>query len=160
MTQDTAFTNGREQAAGDYTIGEAADILGVSIPTIRMYEREGLIIPHRLDSRHRRFSTADIERIRCMRRMISQDKISIAGIRRLLALIPCWKVRNCPESARASCSAYLQIDAACWNASRKAWHCKSDDCRQCLVYTQIADCHALKQTIARFTFPPDARTLQ
>jgi len=138
-----------------YTIGEAADILEVSVPTIRMYEREGLIIPLRKDSRHRRFSAADIERIRCMRRMINQEKVSIAGIRRLLAMIPCWKIKGCPELARASCSAYQQVDAACWNASHKAWDCKSADCRQCPVYTRIADCHTLKATIAQHTFQPD-----
>ena len=39
-----------------YTIGEAADLMGVSVPTIRMYEREGLIIPLRKASRHRLFA--------------------------------------------------------------------------------------------------------
>ena len=149
-----------ENPNGYYTIGEAADILEVSIPTIRMYEREGLIIPHRKDSRHRRFSAADIERIRCMRRMINVEKVSIAGIRRLLAMIPCWKIKGCPESAQSSCSAYMQVDAACWNASNKAWHCKSEDCRQCPVYTRIADCHTLKSTIAQFTVQPPAESLQ
>lgn len=158
MAEENAPASCREQSNGYYTIGEAADILEVSIPTIRMYEREGLIIPHRKDSRHRRFSSTDIERIRCMRRMINQEKVSIAGIRRLLALIPCWKIKDCPESARKSCSAYMQVDAACWNASKKAWSCKSADCRLCSVYTQIADCHTLKQTIAQFTLPPAHQT--
>jgi DNA-binding transcriptional MerR regulator len=27
-----------------FSIGEAADILGISVPTLRLYEREGLII--------------------------------------------------------------------------------------------------------------------
>lgn len=91
-----------------YTIGEAADILGVSIPTIRMYEREGLIIPHRKHSKHRRFSQNDVERIRCIRTMINHDKVSIAGIRRLLSLIPCWKILNCSPDERESCAAFHQ----------------------------------------------------
>jgi MerR family transcriptional regulator, heat shock protein HspR len=140
-----------ENTRGYFTIGEAADILEVSVPTIRMYEREGLIIPFRKDSRHRRFSSSDIERIRCMRRMITEEKVSIAGIRRILALIPCWKIKDCPQEAREKCSAYMQVNAACWSASRKAWHCKSADCRQCTVYNSIADCHALKSTIAKYT---------
>jgi MerR family transcriptional regulator, heat shock protein HspR len=143
-----------ETPNGYYTIGEAADILEVSIPTIRMYEREGLIIPYRKNSRHRRFSSFDIERVRCMRTMINKEKVSIAGIRRLLALVPCWKIKNCPEDARNACSAYNQVNAACWMASNKAWNCRSADCRQCEVYTTIGDCQTLKATIAKFTLEP------
>ena len=50
-----------------YTIGEAADLTGVSVSTIRTYEREGLIIPLRKASRHRLFATGDLERIRSIR---------------------------------------------------------------------------------------------
>ena len=77
-----------------YTIGEAADLIGVSVPTIRMYEREGLIIPLRKASRHRLFADHDLQRIRCIRRTINTEKVSIAGIRRMMALIPCWKMKG------------------------------------------------------------------
>ena len=154
MATETSLNSSGESSGGYYTIGEAADILEVSIPTIRMYEREGLIIPYRKNSRHRRFSSFDIERIRCMRRMINQEKVSIAGIRRLLALVPCWKIKDCPDEARESCSAYGQVSAACWMASNKAWNCRSADCRQCQVYTTIGDCHTLKATIAQYTLGP------
>ncbi|MBM2846426.1 MAG: MerR family transcriptional regulator [Bacteroidetes bacterium] len=134
-----------------YSIGEAADILGVSIPTIRMYEREGLIIPNRRRSKHRRFSEGDLERIRCMRAMINTEKVSIAGIRRLLALIPCWSIRGCPPEARGTCGAFRQNDAPCWVASKKSWECKATECRVCRVYTDTADCSRLKETIAACT---------
>jgi DNA-binding transcriptional MerR regulator len=75
-----------ESTNGYHTIGEAADILGVSVPTIRMYEREGLIIPYRKDSRHRRFSGSVIAPIRCMRQVTIGKEAGIAEIRRLLAL--------------------------------------------------------------------------
>ncbi|MCZ6776906.1 MAG: MerR family DNA-binding transcriptional regulator [Ignavibacteria bacterium] len=84
MSRDLSTTLLQSKASDSlYTIGEAADVLGVSVPTIRMYEREGLIIPYRKRSRHRRFSAGGLERIRC-----------------LLALIPCWSIRNCPEDER------------------------------------------------------------
>ncbi len=134
-----------------YTIGEAADILGISIPTIRMYEREGLIIPNRKRSKHRRFSLADIERIRCIRHMINHEKVSIAGIRRLLSLIPCWTIKNCPPDERMKCEAFQRHDTPCWMASRKSWECRSAECRTCIVYTTIASCEALKRTIANCT---------
>lgn len=134
-----------------YTIGEAADILGISIPTIRMYEREGLIIPNRRRSKHRRFSQGDIERIRCIRAMINHEKVSIAGIRRLLSLIPCWTIKNCPPDERTKCEAFHQHDKPCWVASKKSWECRSTECRTCVVYTSIASCETLKRTIADCT---------
>jgi MerR family transcriptional regulator/heat shock protein HspR len=134
-----------------YTIGEAADILGISIPTIRMYEREGLIIPHRRQSKHRRFSQSDLDRIRCVRLMINDEKVSIAGIRKMLSLIPCWTIKNCPPDVRKNCAAFTQHDKPCWMVSGKSWECRSAECRECLVYTEVASCQSLKQTIAAAT---------
>lgn len=132
-------------------IGEAADMLGISVATLRMYEREGLILPYRRGSRHRRFSTVDIDRVRCMREMINKEKISIQGIRRMLSLIPCWKIKNCPEDVRALCPAFDQHNAPCWVMTEKPWECKNAECRLCPVYTKVANCASLKETIARFT---------
>ncbi|HCV42207.1 MAG TPA: MerR family transcriptional regulator [Bacteroidetes bacterium] len=140
-----------ESSTGYHTIGEAADILGVSVPTIRMYEREGLIIPYRKDSGHRRFSGSDIERIRCLREMINEKKVSLAGIRHVLSLIPCWKIKNCPPDQRDACPAFTSTDKPCWMLSGKSWECRSADCRLCPVYTDIANCATLKQTIASHT---------
>src|SRR5512139_4055648 len=50
-----------------YTIGTAARILGISVHTIRMYERNGLIVPHKTDSRQKRYAESDIERLHCIR---------------------------------------------------------------------------------------------
>jgi MerR family transcriptional regulator/heat shock protein HspR len=137
-----------------HTVGETADLVGVSISTIRMYEREGLIIVNRRESRHRRYTEADIERIRCIRSMIRDHKVSIAGIRRLLALIPCWKIVNCPDEERAACGAFRQHEEPCWMATERSWRCKSAECRLCDVYISFADCHSLKQTIASLTPAP------
>lgn len=140
------------------TIGEAADLLGVSVSTLRMYEREGLIITYRRGSKHRRFSETDIERIRCMREMINKEKVSIAGIKRLLSLIPCWKIKNCPEEVQALCPAFKQHSDPCWMVSQKPWECKNAECRVCPVYTNVASCTTLKLTIAKFTLTGTSTT--
>jgi MerR family transcriptional regulator, heat shock protein HspR len=132
----------------EYSIGEAADILGISIPLLRMYEREGLVLPYRRGSKHRRYTELDLNRVRCIREMITKEKVSIAGIQHLLALIPCWKIKNCPEDARSGCAAFQQHTAPCWMVSNKPWECRNADCRLCPVYTEISDCHSLKQSIA------------
>lgn len=130
-----------------YSIGEAADILGISVQTLRYYEQEGLIIPFHRGSKHRRYSENDIERIRCMRKMINYDKVSIEGIKCLLAMIPCWKIRGCSDEARRTCAASQQHSAPCWMVSDKSKECRESECRSCPVYTDITDCHTLKQIV-------------
>jgi len=100
-----------------YTIGEAADLIGVSVPTIRMYEREGLIIPLRKASRHRLFAEGDLERIRSIRRTISTEKVSIAGMRRLMSLVPCWKMNGCSAEQKATCPRFADEGSPCWMVS-------------------------------------------
>ena len=144
----------RQTAETVYTIGEAADLLGVSVPTIRLYEREGIFISRRRDSRHRRYTLADIERLRCIRNMIRNEKVSIAGIRRLLAMIPCWKIKGCPDDVRDACPAFAEHTSPCWTIAERPWECRDADCRSCAVYARVADCQTLKRTIAGFTTAP------
>ena len=133
-----------------YTIGEAADLIGVSVPTIRMYEREGLIIPLRKSSRHRLFAEADLERIRSIRRTISTEKVSIAGIRRLMSLVPCWKMNNCDPGDVARCPRTAAPESPCWMVAGKDWKAKSDRCRTCGVYVRTADYVQLKAVLLEF----------
>lgn len=139
-----------------YSIGEAADLLGVSIPTLRMYEREGLILPQRKASRHRLFSEADLGRVRCLRETINEKKVSIAGIKRLLALIPCWKIKNCPPDERNACPAFLNHETPCWTIATKSSRCSSIECRLCPVYKDVANCDELKHTIILATLADES----
>ena len=142
-----------------YSIGEAADLLGVSVPTLRLYEREGLILPIRRSSKHRLYREGDLERVRCLRETINHKKISIAGIRTLLSMIPCWKIKQCPEKARTSCPAYETSDRPCWMVENKPWKCSRSDCRSCAVYAETSNCDKLKQIITQYTTnPPSAVT--
>jgi len=134
-----------------YTIGTAARILGISVPTIRLYEREGLILPLRKPSGHRLFSDGDLERIRCLRRTINEKKIGIAGIRTLLSMVPCWSLRGCPPEARSTCRAVTTIGSPCWTITSKPWQCGTAACRDCIVYQHMSDCAPLKRTIAALT---------
>lgn len=87
-----------------YPIGVAARLLNVHPRTLRIYEAEGLIKPAHRGSR-RMFSPNDIKWIECLRSMIHDQGISIPGLKKLLKLIPCWEVANCPEHICEECSA-------------------------------------------------------
>ena len=43
------------------TISAAAKLVGISIHNIRMYEREGLILPYKEEGKQRRYSANDVE---------------------------------------------------------------------------------------------------
>ena len=138
-----------------YTIGEAADLIGVSVPTIRMYEREGLIIPLRKASRHRLFAEGDLERIRSIRRAINTEKVSIAGIRRLMSLVPCWKMNGCSQDSKASCPRLVSDGSPCWIVTAKTWQSRSDQCRNCGVYLKTGEYEQLRSLLEEYGVTAD-----
>lgn len=130
-----------------YTISNAAELLSISVHTMRMYEREGLIIPHKKPSGQRLYSDRDIERLSCVRRAINQDKISIEGIKRILSLVPCWGIVNCPTEDRDNCTAFKGHAQPCWMLKHKDNYCANKECRECEVYQNYGDCRTIKQSL-------------
>ena len=130
-----------------FPIRKAAEIVGVSIPTIRMYEREGLILPKKSAGNQRQYSEADIERLRCIRNTINNDKISIKGMKRILSLIPCWEILPCSDADREKCQAYYDHLGPCWSYIHEGTTCAGRDCSSCAVYSNFADCHGIKNSI-------------
>ncbi len=49
---------------GYYTSGQAAELLGVSVRTLRRWDKEGKLRVKYTPAGHRRFSEAEIERLR------------------------------------------------------------------------------------------------
>ncbi len=134
-----------------YSISSAATMLGVSVHTLRMYEREGLILPFKKDSKHRLYSQKDIERILCIRNAIGEMKFSISAIRTIYSLIPCWTIVNCPAKERETCEAYMGHSQPCWTYKHKDNICETIKCQQCEVYTKYSDCEQIKNGIKRIT---------
>jgi len=67
-----------------YSVGEVARVVGISASTLRSWERQGLLDTARTASGHRRFSTADIARLRRIRDLRDADGLPVALIRRRL----------------------------------------------------------------------------
>ncbi len=68
-----------------YGIAVAADLLGMPIATLRLFERRGLLTPSRSDGGTRRYSEDDIDRLRRVAELRSEG-INMIGIRRVLDL--------------------------------------------------------------------------
>ncbi len=101
---DTGF-EGVEPDKAIFPIGTAASMLEVHPRTLRIYEDEGLVKPSRRGGR-RYYSLNDIQWIKCLRHMIHDQGISIAGIKKLMQYTSCWSIVECPMEKRKRCTAY------------------------------------------------------
>lgn len=129
---------------GVYTIGVASDLVGVSVHTLRMYEKEGLILPDRTQTQRRLYSQMDIERLRCVRLAIEEQGLNIAGIKAVMSMIPCWDLKGCSQADRESCDAFTDIGEPCWSVNKMGGFCQDLDCRTCDVYRRTSTCHNMK----------------
>jgi MerR family transcriptional regulator/heat shock protein HspR len=68
-----------------YIISVAAELAGVHPQTLRIYERRGLVHPQRTSGNTRRYSDADIERLRAIQ-ALTDEGISLAGVKRIMAM--------------------------------------------------------------------------
>ena len=130
-----------------YPIRIAAKLLNISVHTLRMYEKEDLILPYKKSSNHRLYSRNDIDRINCIRSAINDSKISINGIKTIYAMMPCWEILNCSKEDRSKCSAFLRHSEPCWSVKGDDTICATKDCRNCLVYQEYGECGSIKNFI-------------
>jgi len=118
-----------------YTIGTAAEILGVHPRTLRLYEDGGLLRPARKNNR-RFYTTNDLQWIGCIRYLIHEKGLNQEGLRRLLARIPCWEINHCSSETMDNCRAVSDWTTPCWDLARQA-----DDnhhCFECQAYLSAA----------------------
>ena len=130
-----------------YPIRTAAKLLDISVHTLRMYEREGLIVPFKRESNQRLYSKGDIVRIECIRNEINTSKISINGIKTIYAMLPCWDIVKCSEKERSKCSSYNNYDSPCWTYDHSNNVCGTKNCRDCKVYSEYSKCSNVKELI-------------
>ena len=136
-----------------YTISMAAKLTGASVHTLRLYENEGLIIPFKKASKQRLYSNLDIERLKCIRIVINKERVGIEGIRRMLALIPCWAIVKCTSQDRKNCKSFNNMSRPCWMANAKLNHCKGRICRECKVYEDFSNFDNIKENLKEFIVP-------
>jgi DNA-binding transcriptional MerR regulator len=68
-----------------YTISVAAELVDLPVPTLRLYEERGLVLPHRTDGGTRRYSDADLARIARVSELVSSG-ITLAAVAMVLDL--------------------------------------------------------------------------
>jgi MerR family transcriptional regulator, heat shock protein HspR len=69
----------RDETEGLYIISVAASLADVHPQTLRLYERKGLLQPQRTPKNRRRYSDADINRLRHIQEL-THEGLSLAGV--------------------------------------------------------------------------------
>ncbi|NIS12067.1 MAG: hypothetical protein GWN18_08415, partial [Thermoplasmata archaeon] len=72
--------------------------------------------------------------VQVIQHLVQDLGLNFEGIRRMEALLPCWKLLSCDEETRRTCSAYQDTTGPCW--ANKPAKCieENRDCRTCLAY--------------------------
>jgi MerR family transcriptional regulator/heat shock protein HspR len=70
---------------GVYGISVAAELSGVAVQSLRLYERCGLVTPSRSDGGTRRYSADDLVRLQRISALVDAG-VNLAGIARILSL--------------------------------------------------------------------------
>ncbi len=71
---------------GVFMISVAAELAHMHPQTLRMYEARGLIQPQRSPKNTRLYSQRDVERLRRIQRMTSEQGLNLAGVQTVLEL--------------------------------------------------------------------------
>jgi MerR family transcriptional regulator, heat shock protein HspR len=86
LTNNQADTQDQPAAShGVYGISVAAELSGIPVQSLRLYESHGLLSPIRSDGGTRRYSADDLARLQRIGRLVA-DGVNIAGIRQILDL--------------------------------------------------------------------------
>ncbi len=71
---------------GLYVISVAARLAQVHPQTLRMYERKGLLRPERTAKNRRRYSDADIDRLRRIQELTQVEGLNLSGVAKVLQM--------------------------------------------------------------------------
>ncbi len=125
-------------------IGAVARHFQVSVDLLRLYEREGLLIPLKSAKGTRYFTELDYPWIATLLRLVREARLNFAGIRHLLALLPCWEMHGQGDESKRECLAAAGPDAPCW---KDQTFCSPAQCYVCEVYRAACKCGNLKALI-------------
>jgi DNA-binding transcriptional MerR regulator len=127
-------------------IGTVAKHFDISVDLLRLYEREGLLLPVKSSKGTRYFTARDFEWISTLLKLVRESGLNFAGIRYLLALLPCWNLNRCDDSKLGNCPNKMSASTPCW-AAETCCHAERD-CYECAVYRMAPNCANLKVLLA------------
>jgi len=126
-------------------IDAVARLLGVHPRTLRLYEERGLVLPERVRGQ-RRYTSADVRWLKCVRSLIHERGYGIDAIIKLLDFTPCWELKDCPEEVRTNCQAATDRRLPCWQIARLTCRRGGKSCDDCPVFLRAEELREPAQT--------------
>jgi MerR family transcriptional regulator, heat shock protein HspR len=82
----TRIETSLDEERGVFMISVAAELADMHPQTLRMYEARGLITPKRSPKNTRLYSQKDVERLRRIQQMTSEEGLNLAGVETVLEM--------------------------------------------------------------------------
>lgn len=97
-----------------YNIGVIAENLQVHPETLRIWEKNKLVIPARRN-KQRLYSTNDVKRLEFIHGLINEKGLNIAGVQMIISMYPCWNKKNC-EGSHSLKYNEQNLNKPCWKS--------------------------------------------
>ena len=137
-----------------YLINEVSRQVELSQKRIREYEKEGFISPQReANTNNRLYSDFEISQIKRINYLIHERGFTLACLRNLIVLAPCWNIFDCAE--RATCAAYAEPHSPCWRVRQRQETLCPGPCQRCAVYLNRG--HAARRVLEPAGNPPQTQ---
>jgi len=122
------------EIGGDlFLINEVSRLVNLSQKRIREYEKEGFIKPQReKNTNNRLYSPFDIAQINQINSLIHERGFTLACLRNLMVLAPCWSIFACPQ--KEECPAYQIPWQPCYEVRESRGTLCDGPCSRCAVY--------------------------
>jgi hypothetical protein len=120
-----------------YLINDVSHLVNLSQKRIREYEKEGFIKPLReKNTNNRLYSPFDVQQIQQINLLIHERGFTLACLRNLMVLAPCWNIFDCQEKEK--CPAFQIPWRPCYEVRtyRETMWC--GPCERCAIYLNRA----------------------
>ena len=133
---------------GSYLINEVSRLVNLSQKRIREYEAEGFIKPLReANTNNRLYTDFEVRQIQQLTSLIHDRGFTLAGLRQVMILAPCWNIFDCPD--KKECPAYLSPWSPCYEV--RTDRLAEGFCPRCPIYLN----RDVKKERVLVKFPPE-----
>ena len=122
------------ESGGDlFLINEVSRLVNLSQKRIREYEKEGFIKPQReKNTNNRLYSPFDVAQINQINSLIHDRGFTLACLRNLMVLAPCWNIFDCPK--KEECPAFQLPWRPCYEVRESGYTLCNGPCDRCAVF--------------------------